>query len=128
MRFRPLPTLSVGAACLLLAVALVAMAREPAATSAAAIANQPSRTAVAMTGNSPLRMVYFLSPSCNECRCVRNFLPQVIERWGNRIDLELYSIENISVFNELFKYEKYYGAKVVAPPAIFVGNKVLPRW
>ena len=75
--------------------------------------------------NPPLRVVYFHSPSCHECRRVRNFLPQVTERWGKRIALELHSVDDINVFNELFKYEKHYEATVAAPPAIFVGDKAL---
>ncbi|HUW83796.1 MAG TPA: hypothetical protein VMZ31_13490 [Phycisphaerae bacterium] len=52
-------------------------------------------------------------------------LPQVTSRWGDRIVVELRSVEDINVFNELFEYEKHYGAKINAPPAIFVGDKAL---
>ncbi len=75
--------------------------------------------------SSPLRVVYFHSSSCHECQRVKNFLPQVISRWGNRISLELRSIKDITIFDELFKYEKHYRATVAAPPAIFVGDKAL---
>ena len=75
--------------------------------------------------NAALRVVYFHSPSCNECKRVKGFLPQVTERWGSRIALELRGVDDVNVFNELFKYEKHYGATVAAPPAIFVGDKAL---
>ena len=75
--------------------------------------------------NPPLRLVYFHSPSCNECKRVKSFLPKVTERWGNRIALELRSVHDINVFNELLKYEKHYKATVAAPPAIFVGDRAL---
>ena len=78
-----------------------------------------------MVGAAPLRLVFFHSPSCNECKRVKDFLPQVTGRWGDRIALELRSVDDINVFNELFKYEKHYAATVAAPPAIFVGDKAL---
>ena len=73
----------------------------------------------------PLRIVYFHSPSCSECRRVKNFLPQITNRWGDRITLELRSVDDINVFDELFTYEKHYKATVAAPPAIFVGDRAL---
>ena len=71
---------------------------------------------------TPLRVVYFHSPSCGECHNVKKAFPAIINRWGSRIHLEQRSIEDIEVFNELFKYEEHYGAKVNSPPVIFVGS------
>ena len=85
-----------------------------------AVSKAPSSEA-----SSRLRIVYFHSPSCHECQKVKKFLPKVTGRWGNRISLELRSIENINVFDELLKYEKHYKVKVAAPPAIFVGDTAL---
>ena len=85
----------------------------------------PQAAASATAGQTPLRIVYFHSPSCHECQRVKDFLPQVADRWGDRITLELHSIEDISVFNELLQYERHYQTTVSSPPAIFVGRKAL---
>jgi len=77
------------------------------------------------TKATPLRVVYFHSPSCHECREVKKFLPQVTSLWGNRIAIEMRNVEDINIFNELLQYEKHYKATVAAPPAIFVGDKAL---
>ena len=86
----------------------------------AALAKAP-----AVAENPPLRVVLFHSPSCHDCHQVKRFLPQVTGRWGDRIAVELHSIENIKTFNELLSYEELYGVTVAAPPAIFVGDKAL---
>ena len=52
---------------------------------------------------APLRVVFFHSPSCHECQKVKDFLPQVTEHWGSRITLELRSIDDINVFDDLLR-------------------------
>ena len=94
---------------------MLALTLLAASTIKGAVADTPSPPGV-------LRVVYFHSPSCHECERVRNFLPQVTSRWGDRIALELHSVDDINVFNELFEYEKQYKVTVDAPPAIFVGG------
>lgn len=84
-----------------------------------------SATGAEVPSSDPLRIVYFHSPSCHDCHKVKQFLPQVVRRWQERITIELRSVDDINVFDELFKYEKHYGATVSAPPAIFVGDKAL---
>ena len=90
-----------------------------------ALSDTPSDEGVSQNPCTPLRVVYFHSPSCSDCKRVKALLPQVTERWGNRIALELRDVDNINVFNELLKYEEYYKATVAAPPAVFVGDKAL---
>jgi len=84
-----------------------------------------SPSAISAAGTSPLRVVYFHSASCHECRGVKEFLPQVTRRWGNRVTVELRSVDAVGAFEELLRYEKHYGATVAAPPAIFVGDQAL---
>jgi len=104
-------------------VALLATLAPP--TTALADASAADASGSIKASDPPLRLVCFLSPSCNDCRGVKSLLPKVTQRWGNRIALELRSVDNINVFNELFKYEEHYGAKVAAPPAVFVGDRAL---
>jgi len=74
---------------------------------------------------APLRMVYFHSPTCAECKRVKVFLPQIIEHWGDRIVLELHNTDEADGFNEFLKYSEQYGVKMIAPPMIFIGDKAL---
>lgn len=89
------------------------------------VARDQAPPTAAAQRSAPLRVVFYNSPSCHECQRVKGFLPQVKSRWGERIVVELRSVDDINVFDELFKYEKQYGATVTAPPAIFVGDKAL---
>ena len=74
---------------------------------------------------APLRVVYFHSPTCDDCREVKRALPGILRRWGSKIRLVPRTIEDIDVFNELFLYEQHYGAKVDAPPVVFAGSQYL---
>jgi len=96
----------------------------PPATARAGVRSNDTRPSPP-PGNMPLRVVFFFSPSCHECQKVKDFLPRVAERWGSRIALQFRTVDDINVFNELFKYEKHYKVTVAAPPAIFVGDKAL---
>lgn len=75
--------------------------------------------------SSRLRVVYFHSPSCDECQRVKTFLSEITERWGDMITLDSCSVDNITGFKNLLEYEKHYGVTIDAPPAIFVGDKAL---
>ena len=99
-------------------------------SSGAALAEAQNRTGAALgcdatlTSVEPLRIVYFHSPSCHECQGVKNFLPQITSRWGDHISLEMRSVDDVNVFDELFKHEKHYSATVASPPAIFVADNL----
>ena len=73
----------------------------------------------------PLRIVYFHSPTCNDCREVKQALPKIIRKWDSQIELEQKSIDDMEAFNELLIYEEHYGVEVNAPPVIFVGKQCL---
>ena len=75
--------------------------------------------------DTPLRVVYFHSPTCTECKRVKDFLPQVVQRWGNRVAWELHNTDDAEGLNELLKYREPYGIKLIAPPMVFVGDKAL---
>jgi len=75
--------------------------------------------------DAPLRVVYFHSPTCTDCKRVKNVLPQIVEQWGHRIVLELHNTDDAAGFNELLQYGDHYGIKMIAPPMVFVGDKVL---
>jgi hypothetical protein len=94
------------------AIFVASLATVTPTTTALADASASDVSKSTRASNPPLRLVYFHSPSCNECKRVKNFLPQVTERWGNRIALELRSVDNLNVFNELLKYEKHSRATV----------------
>ena len=81
--------------------------------------------AIPATEEPPLLVVYFHSPSCHDCVRVKQFLRQIARRWGNRVAFELRSIDDVSAFDELLKYEAKYRVNVAAPPAIFVGDRAL---
>jgi len=72
-----------------------------------------------------LRVVFFHSPSCEECHEVRNALPRITARWGGRILLELKSIEDVEGFTELLCYQEHYHQDINAPPVMFIGSQCL---
>jgi len=88
--------------------------------SGAVLTNAANSTAVEL-----LRIVYFHSPSCHDCLEVKRALPGILRQWGSQIRLERRSVEDMAVFNELFKYEEHYGVQVGAPPVVFVGSQYL---
>lgn len=75
--------------------------------------------------NPPLRIVYFHSSGCEECRQVKRILPDRLAPWGPRIVLEEHDVDNLDVFGRLLQYEKHYQAEIPSPPVIFVGNRWL---
>ncbi len=81
-------------------------------------------TEVSSSETESLRIVYFNSPTCQECEHVRQSLPGMLEAWGRRVALESYDLEEIGGFDELFAYEDHYHVEVTSP-VIFVGDEVL---
>jgi len=75
-------------------------------------------------GNPPLRVVYFYSLSCHECKRVKNYLLQIASRWGDRIALEFRSVDDIDVFNDSFL--RLIGTQV-CPWRKFMTNGVLKK-
>ena len=104
----------------------------PAAAADAATAQQPeaARQTPAAEGAAaaraaPLRIVYFHSRTCAECRRVKQALAQLRQRWDRQIECDMRDIEDVNAFRELLVYEKHYGASVSAPPVIYVGSQCL---
>jgi len=88
--------------------------------------NTPSADAVsADTGVLPLRVVYFSSASCGQCRRVAGVLPEMVGRWGERVVLEIRGIDEAAGLNEFLVYCKRYGVRMVSPPVVFVGDRAL---
>lgn len=77
------------------------------------------------TAQYALRVVFFHSPSCEDCHEVENALPEIINNWDGAIRLEMQNINDIEVFEKLLLYEEHYSAEVAAPPVIFVGEQYL---
>ena len=99
-----------------------------------ALAAGPSR-AQGSTGPRPatapaaeaLRIVFFHSLTCNECRKVKRMLDGILRPWGGRVRVEWKSTGDIQVFRELLLYDEHcgYGVRTKSPPVMFVGRRHL---
>ena len=69
-----------------------------------------------------LRIVFFHSLTCNECRKVKRMLDRIVKPWGGRVRVEWKSTGDIQVFRELLLYDEHYGARTKSPPVMFVGR------
>jgi cytochrome c biogenesis protein CcdA len=72
-----------------------------------------------------LRIVFFHSLTCNECRKVKRMLDRILKPWGGRARVEWKSTGDIQVFRELLLYDEHYGVRTKSPPVMFVGRRHL---
>ena len=74
-----------------------------------------------------LRIVFFHSLTCNECRKVKRVLERILKPWGGRVRVEWKSTGDIQVFRELLLYDEHccYGVRTKSPPVMFVGRRHL---
>ena len=74
-----------------------------------------------------LRIVFFHSLTCSECRKVKRVLERILEPWGGRVRVEWKSTGDIQVFRELLLYDEHYcyGVRTKSPPVMFVGRRHL---
>jgi len=74
-----------------------------------------------------LRIVFFHSLTCNECRKVKRMLGRIPKPWGGRVRVEWKSTGDIQVFRELLLYDEHYcyGVRTTSPPVMFVGRRHL---
>lgn len=64
----------------------------------------------------PLLVIYFDVATCPECKKVRDVLPQLSQKWGQRISLEVRDVAQMEALDDLFVYADHYGKDVEAPP------------
>jgi len=107
---------SVAAVAALALVAGPAHGREPEVATAA---TKPTAAV--------LRIVFFHSLTCNECRKVKRMLDGILKPWGRRTQVEWKSTGDIQVFRELLLYDEHYcyGVRTKSPPVMFVGRRHL---
>jgi len=81
--------------------------------------------------NSKVIMLFY-SPGCNDCKEIRNkFLPELIEKYGNKIWIEEYDIDNPESFAVLLDLQNKYDKRAKkgffnpSPPAVFAEHKLL---
>jgi len=87
---------------------------------------EASTAATEPTG-AVLRIVFFHSLTCNECRKVKRVLGRILKPWGGRVRVEWKSTGDIQVFRELLLYDEHccYGVRTKSPPVMFVGRRHL---
>jgi len=74
----------------------------------------------------PLRVVFFMSPTCDHCLKVKAFLPGIIAKWRDAVVIEERNLQDSDdVYLEQVLYEEHYGVETTAPPIIFVGARAL---
>ena len=84
-------------------------------------ASRPATTPAAEV----LRIVFFHSLTCNECRKVKQMLDRILKPWPGRVRVEWKSTGDIQVFRELLLYDEHYGVRTKSPPVMFVGRRHL---
>ena len=72
-----------------------------------------------------LRVVFFFSPTCDNCQDAKVALAEAKSRWGDRIAIEQKDISELEVFTEMFDYEDHYGSDEPDPPKIFIGSQYI---
>ena len=86
-------------------------------------ASKPATTPPAQV----LRIVFFHSLTCSECRKVERVLERILRPWPGRVRVEWKSTGDIQVFRELLLYDEHYGygVRTKSPPVMFVGRRHL---
>ena len=74
---------------------------------------------------APLRVVFFNSPTCDNCQDAKVALAAAKNKWGERIAIEQKDISQLEVFTEMFDYEDHYGSDEPDPPKIFIGRQYI---
>ncbi len=74
---------------------------------------------------SSLRVVFFFSPTCDNCQDAKIALAEAKRRWGSQIAIEQKDISQLEVFTEMFDYEDHYGSDEPDPPKIFIGHQYI---
>ena len=75
--------------------------------------------------DAPLRVVFFYSPTCEQCEKVKGILTAEEQRWGRRIHIERLNVESLDAYGKLFLYRDHYRSGKTTPPQIFVGDRQL---
>ncbi len=77
-------------------------------------------------------VMLFYSPGCNDCREIKDkFLPALKEKYGDKIWIEEYDIDNMASFAILLDLQNKYDSKAKKgffnpkPPAVFSEGKLL---
>ncbi len=74
-----------------------------------------------------LRVLYFYSPGCPSCREVQEtLLPELRERWGDRIRIEEIDIDETRGYGRLLAAREHYGVEDKRSPfSFFIGESVV---
>ncbi|MCM8784149.1 MAG: hypothetical protein NC818_05205 [Candidatus Omnitrophica bacterium] len=74
-----------------------------------------------------IKILMFFSPKCHACHKVKEeFLPEIITKYKNLVEIVYYNIEEPQNFSYLMELEEKYGIlESGSIPKIFVGNNVL---
>jgi len=64
-----------------------------------------------------LRIVFFHSLTCNECRKVKRMLDRILKPWVGRARVEWKSTGDIQVFRELLLYDEHYCCLLYTSPS-----------
>lgn len=67
-------------------------------------------------------LVFVHSPTCQECKKVKDALPSILNKFGGGVHSRWVSVMELDVLDQ---YETQYKVRIKAPPAIFVGRQYL---
>ncbi|MCX5657224.1 MAG: hypothetical protein NTZ48_03220 [Candidatus Omnitrophica bacterium] len=77
--------------------------------------------------SGPIKIMIFFSPKCHACRDIKeNFLPGIINRYKDKIEISHYDINEVANFNYLLELEEKNGSlERGSIPKVFVGESML---
>ncbi len=81
--------------------------------------------ATAESAAEPLRIAYFYSPTCIECKRAQPALAAAERTYGDRVRIERYDVTRVEGLERMLAYEERYGVGEGAPPRVFVGREHL---
>lgn len=84
-------------------------------------------TKISICGAAPVKVFLFYSAACHECLDIKdNLLPVIIRKYGPKIDVQYFELNDIGNFNLMTQMEKQYAREAQnPPPTIFAGGELL---
>lgn len=79
---------------------------------------------LAKTVDKKIKVSLFYSSGCRSCRRIQNvFLPKLVERYGNTIEIKQYDISVLENYLKLMEFEEAYRVKENNPIIVFTGAR-----
>ncbi|OPX31021.1 MAG: hypothetical protein B1H08_00130 [Candidatus Omnitrophica bacterium 4484_171] len=76
-----------------------------------------------LSKDQKLKVILFYSSHCGHCiKLEKEFMPRIINRYKDKVDLETLNVEDSKNLNVLVSLSRQYGKNRAGVPSVFVGN------